>query len=288
MVFVMNWCKPAVSFSVVDSLLGFTAPLPFKLETGYTEVDDLEFFYYFIESERNPAEDPLLLWLTGGPGCSSLSGFFLEIGPLQFNMMEYNGSLPTFSLNPYSWTNVANIIFLDLPAGIGFSYSTRLQGFETGDKLFANDGYNFVRKWLRSHPKFITNSLYIAGDPYAGKIVPIIAQAISDGIKDEYVPAINLKGYLVGNPATGSKYDDNSKIPFYNRMALISDELYKSAKRNCIEEYVEANMSVQKILKLSQRYSKCIAYINKPHILEPRCPSDFNPSATLVNKKKYF
>ncbi|XP_052878778.1 serine carboxypeptidase-like 18 isoform X3 [Gossypium arboreum] len=115
---------------------------------------------------------------------------------------------------------VANIIFQDLPAGIGFSYSTRLQGFEAGDKLFANDGYNFVRKWLRSHPKFITNSLYIAGDPYAGKIVPIIAQAISDGIKDEYVPAINLK----------------------------------SAKRNCIEEYVEANMSVQKILKLSQRF----------------------------------
>lgn len=82
MVFVMNWCKPAVSFSVVDSLPGFTAPLPFKLETGYTEVDDLEFFYYFIESERNPAGDPLVLWLTGGPGCSSLSGFFLEIGDL--------------------------------------------------------------------------------------------------------------------------------------------------------------------------------------------------------------
>ncbi|KAA3460677.1 serine carboxypeptidase-like 2 [Gossypium australe] len=74
MVFVMNW--------LVDSLPGFTAPLPFKLETGYTEVDDLEFFYYFIESERSPAEDPLLLWLTGGPGCSSLSGFFLEIGDL--------------------------------------------------------------------------------------------------------------------------------------------------------------------------------------------------------------
>ncbi|KAK8264200.1 hypothetical protein V6Z12_D12G093600 [Gossypium hirsutum] len=68
-----------------------------------------------------------------------------------------------------------------------------------------------------------------------------------------------LQGYLVGNPATGSKYDDNSKIPFYNRMPLISDEFYKaiypSAKRNCKEEYVEADMSVQKILKLSQRYS---------------------------------
>ncbi|KAA3461623.1 serine carboxypeptidase-like 18 isoform X3 [Gossypium australe] len=78
MVFVMNWCKPAVSFSVVDSLPGFTAPLPFKLETGYTEVDDLEFFYYFIESERSPAEDPLLLWLTGGLAALVFLGFSLK------------------------------------------------------------------------------------------------------------------------------------------------------------------------------------------------------------------
>ncbi|MBA0600382.1 hypothetical protein Gorai_006570 [Gossypium raimondii] len=56
-----------------------------------------------------------------------------------------------------------------------------MQGFETGDKRFANDGYNFLRKWLQSHLKFITNSLYITGDSYAGKIVPIIVHAISDG-----------------------------------------------------------------------------------------------------------
>ncbi|KHG07990.1 Serine carboxypeptidase-like 18 [Gossypium arboreum] len=153
--------------------------------------DDLNIETNCNITESNPSKDPLILWLTGCPAST-------------YSMITIQ---------------VANIIFQDLPAGIGFSYSTRLQGFEAGDKLFANDGYNFVRKWLRSHPKFITNSLYIAGDPYAGKIVPIIAQAISDGIKDEYVPAINLK----------------------------------SAKRNCIEEYVEANMSVQKILKLSQR-----------------------------------
>lgn len=200
----------------------------------------------------------------------------------------FRNSLPTFVLNPYSWTKVANIIFLDAPVGTGFSYSTTLQGFETGDKRFANDGYNFLRKWLQSHPKFITNSLYIAGDSYAGKIVPIIVHAISDGIEDESVPAFNLKGYLVGNPSTGSKYDDNSKIPFYNRMALISDELYESAKRNCKEEYVEVEMSNVKCAKDLQAISECIAYINKPHILEPHCPSDFNTPNSLVNERKYF
>ncbi|KAA3461626.1 serine carboxypeptidase-like 18 isoform X2 [Gossypium australe] len=190
-------------------------------------------------------------------------------------------------------------LFLSTPThGLSFYLlHDNYSGFETGGKLFANDGYNFARKWLQSHPKFITNSLYIAGDSYAGKFVPIIVQAISDGIKEDYVPASNLKqllqGYLVGNPATGSKYDDNSKIPFYNRIALISDELiktlcfdtsdninynYLSAKRNCKEEYVEVDMSNVKCAKDLEVITKCIAYVNKPHILEPRCPSDFNPS----------
>ncbi|KAK8321349.1 hypothetical protein V6Z12_A12G093600 [Gossypium hirsutum] len=261
MVFVMNWCKPAVSFSVVDSLLGFTAPLPFKLETGYTEVDDLEFFYYFIESERNPAEDPLLLWLTGGPGCSSLSGFFLEIGPLRFNMVEYNGSLPTFFLNQYAWTKDR-------------------QGFKTGDMKHAICCYNFLRKWLQSHKKFISNPLYITGDSYSGMIVPIITQAISDDIEAKRV--LNLKGYLLGNPFTYAKFDGNSKIIYYNRMALISDELYESAKSKCKQEYIDVEISNRMCVKDLQTISECTAHINTMRILEPYCPSE------LPNVRKYL
>ncbi|XP_022741662.1 serine carboxypeptidase-like 17 [Durio zibethinus] len=287
-VLVMVWDRPAVSFSTISSLPGFSGSLPFKLETGYIGVGDVEFFYYFIESERNPAEDPVVLWLTGGPGCTALSGFFLEIGPLKFNMVEYNGSLPTFALNPYSWTKVANIIFLDAPVGTGFSYSRTFQGFKTGDKKFANDGYNFMRKWLQSHPKFITNPFYLAGDSYAGKIVPIIAQAISDGTEERGIPAINLKGYLIGNPRTDWRVEDNSKISFYHRMALISDELYESAKRNCKENYIEVDVSNLLCAKDLQAISECTADINVPHILEHNCPSDFRALGSLDNKRKYF
>ncbi|XWS41748.1 hypothetical protein CRYUN_Cryun17cG0109900 [Craigia yunnanensis] len=193
-VFLMIWSKPAVSFSTIKSLPGFSASLPFKLETGYIGVGDVKFFYYFIESERNPTEDPLLLWLTGGPGCSTLSGLFFEIGPLRFNMVEYNGSLPTFSLNPYSWTKVSSIIFLDAPVGTGFSYSRTSQGFRTGDITHAISCHNFLRKWLLSHPKLIRNPLYIAGDSYSRKIVPIVAQAISDG---SYAAAHPLKNCIL-------------------------------------------------------------------------------------------
>ena len=51
---------------------------------GVGESEEVQLFYYFVKSERNPKDDPLMLWLTGGPGCSALSGLVFEIGDAHF------------------------------------------------------------------------------------------------------------------------------------------------------------------------------------------------------------
>lgn len=63
-------------------------------------------WYYFVESEKNPLKDPVVLWLNGGPGCSSMDGFVYEHGPFNFEPAKTNYSLPFLHLNPYSWSKV--------------------------------------------------------------------------------------------------------------------------------------------------------------------------------------
>ncbi|XP_020084076.1 serine carboxypeptidase-like 2 isoform X2 [Ananas comosus] len=272
LLFIFN-ISPCFSLNNITNLPGFDGPLPFYFETGYVEVDEVkgvELFYYFIKSEGFPAKDPLLLWLTGGPGCSAFSGLVFEIGPLQFDVAGYTEGLPSLVYNPLSWTKVSSIIFLDSPVDAGFSYAKKQAGYVAGDLITARQILVFLKKWLSDHPEFISNPLYIGGDSYSGITVPVASSEIvksnhaSDGLK------LNLKGYLVGNGATDYlNFDGNSKVPFAHGMGLISDEMYEAAKNTCGGQYLlppnpECAKNVETI-------NECLQGINVVHILEPLC-----------------
>lgn len=77
-----------------------------------TDEDDM--FYWLFPSRKNPDSDPLLIWLTGGPGCSSELAVFKENGP-----MRLEKGIPV--KNDISWNNEANLLFLDNPIGTGYS-----------------------------------------------------------------------------------------------------------------------------------------------------------------------
>lgn len=124
--FVLTHSAPEAS--LITNLPGFNGSLPSKHYAGYVTVDESHgrnLYYYFVESEGNSSKDPLVLWLNGGPGCSSFDGFVYEHGPFNFEKPKTKGTLPKLQPNPYSWSKVSNIIYLDSPAGVGFSYSKK-------------------------------------------------------------------------------------------------------------------------------------------------------------------
>ncbi|WJX38962.1 calponin [Trifolium repens] len=186
--------------------------------------------YYFVESPYNPSTKPLLLWLNGGPGCSSLGyGAFEEIGPFRINS---DGK--TLYRNKYAWNEAANVLFLESPAGVGFSYSnTTSDYYKAGDKATAKDSYVFLINWLERFPEYKTRDVYIAGESYAGHYVPQLASTILHNNKLYKQTIINLKGISIGNAwideATGSKglYD------YFWTHALNSDQTHELIEKYC-------------------------------------------------------
>ncbi|GMH13585.1 hypothetical protein Nepgr_015426 [Nepenthes gracilis] len=257
---------------IVETLPGFDGQLPFKLETGYIGVEGSEMFYYFIESETNPKEDPLMLWFSGGPGCSAFNGLIYQIGPIAFNIADYDGGLPKLQHVEYSWTKTTSILFVDSPVGTGFSYATDAADYYTSDSKWAAQNYLFLKKWLIEHPQFLKVQLFIGADSYAGVPTPIIVQAVLDGNKAGDGPYLNIKGYVLGCPRTDEYINDNSKIKFCHRLGLISDELYEAAKKSCNGNYFhQEDSSNVECTELVHLIHPLIEDINTYDILEPKC-----------------
>lgn len=267
---VLVSANAASAGSIVEYLPGY-GNLTFKLETGYVSVGDSELFYYFIESQGNPQTDPFFLWLTGGPGCSSFNGLIYEIGPMEFDIHNYPGGLPRLLPYKYAWTKTASILFLDAPVGTGFSYSTSADGWSSSDTDSALETYEFLRKWLIEHPKYLPLQLYVGGDSYSGIIVPLVVKHIVDAIDEHTVPRFNLQGYLVGSPTTDENINTNAKVVFAHRLALISDELYEAAKENCNGNYADVDPSNTKCLSSLGEIQHCVKDLFRNDILEPKC-----------------
>ncbi|CAM0910972.1 unnamed protein product [Alopecurus aequalis] len=270
---------PSITTKAVPRLPGFSGPLPFSLETGYVQLDDgVSLFYYFIQSERDPVKDPVLLWLTGGPGCSALSGLVYEIGPFYFDFDGYTGSgLPTLLYKPASWTQVSNVIFVDAPAGTGFSYDNTRNKTIPSDTIVVQQLHIFLQTWFDEHPQFLQNPLYIAGDSYSGIIIPSLAMKIAKGIEYGDERLANLKGVIAGNPLTDTTTDVNARVPFLHGMGIIPDELYEAAREGCKGEYRWAsNANCANSLRA---IDDCKKDLNDVHILEKLCPE--YPSLTI-------
>ncbi|MED6120324.1 hypothetical protein PIB30_019835 [Stylosanthes scabra] len=228
----------------VEGLPGQPQGVDFDQYAGYVTVDSNKgraLFYYFVESPQNSSTKPLVLWLNGGPGCSSLGyGAMEELGPFR---IKSDGR--TLYRNPYAWNNVANVIFLESPAGVGFSYSNTTSDYaNTGDNSTALDSYTFLVKWLERFPHYKTHDFFITGESYAGHYVPQLAHTILSYNKiaaSNHQTVINLKGIAVGNGWIDDSLCTKGMYDYFWSHGLSSDESHSGIEKNC--DYVSGNFS---------------------------------------------
>ncbi|XP_063541024.1 venom serine carboxypeptidase-like [Cydia strobilella] len=166
----------------IESYAGF-----FTVNTAY---QSNQFFWYFPDMSPDKAKAPVLVWLQGGPGGSSLIGLFCENGPIR----AVNGQ---FERRKYHWALNHNVIYIDNPVGAGFSFTKDPKGYCTDETQVGEQLYSTLTQFYQLFPELQQNDFFITGESYAGKFVPALAHTI---IKKNSTAKIkvNLKGLVIG------------------------------------------------------------------------------------------
>ncbi|KZT65397.1 alpha/beta-hydrolase [Daedalea quercina L-15889] len=203
--------------------------------SGYGNISSTEsLWFWFFEARSNPDTAPLTLWLNGGPGSSSMVGLFDEHGPCRLN----NDST-ALDYNPYSWNNVSNMIYLDQPVGVGFSYGDETVG--TSQEAAA-DVWTFIQIFLNDtrFSQYQENEFAIWTESYGGHYGPTFAAYFleqNDAIANGSISGIpiNLKYLGVGDGLT----DPLSQYPGYLEYAA-SNPYHPTASDSEIENATTA------------------------------------------------
>lgn len=211
----------------ITSLPGLDFDLNFTQFSGYltvSEATNRSIFYWYVESQSNPSTDPVVFWTNGGPGCSGLLAFGTEHGPFFYSK---NGTL---SMNPYSWNKVANVLYVEQPAGVGFSYSDDESDYITGDAQAAADNYVLIKQFFERFPERKSNQFYISSESYGGHYIPELTFQI---LQENTDASINFSGFLVGNPYVDPFSNDITMYEAFYSHGLVSNLVYGPWHEQC-------------------------------------------------------
>ncbi|KAJ5096593.1 carboxypeptidase Y [Penicillium angulare] len=164
--------------------------------TGWLDIGPKHLFFWYFESQNDPTNDPLTLWMTGGPGGSSMIGLFEETGPCLVNEFG-NGT----NYNPWGWSRNSSLLFVDQPVGVGFSYIDEGHELPGDSPTAAIDMHRFLQLFVSEvFPQHLNHPFHLSGESYAGKYVPALGtQIVKHNKLYPNEPQIQLRSCLVGN-----------------------------------------------------------------------------------------
>ena len=216
-----------------ESLAGRSIASSFDMYTGYINVTDTPdyLFYWFFAAQNGDENAPLVIWTNGGPGCSSMEGASTENTPLTLfdikescssDQCDYSGQLST---NPYGWNARANVLYIDQPRYVGFSFG--YGDYVTSSTDAGEDFVTFLTSWLDYFPEFKGRETIISGESYGGHYVPAMADAVMNYNEalSESSSQINLAGLFIGNGCVNNTVQNgDTYIDFLHAQKLIPDD----------------------------------------------------------------
>ncbi|PWN48682.1 alpha/beta-hydrolase [Violaceomyces palustris] len=244
------------------------------------------FYFWAFESRNDPLNDPVVLWLNGGPGCSSFTGLLMELGPCNARQPDSHG--PGTEWNPWAWNNNATMIFLDQPVGTGLSYvswSNTSRTDKPPSRIFstpaaARDASAFLhllalhagREILgfdesqpEAHHGALTTkklknipSFHMSGESYAGRYLPLIAsQILRDNEQAKAHPErglepLPLASVLIGNGITSPKDQFPAYVDYACTNASGRGEPFFS-KAQCDKMYAQVPVCLTLVEKCNAR-----------------------------------
>ncbi|KAG8658211.1 hypothetical protein MANES_03G131725v8 [Manihot esculenta] len=237
-------------FPIVDSNSTFPSEaLPTK--SGYLPINpntNSAIFYTFYEAQ-NPglplSQTPLLIWLQGGPGCSSMMGNFFELGPYRVVDIQSENIQPlSLERNLGSWNRIFGLIFLDNPIGVGFSIAATPEEIPRNQRSVAKHLVAAFTGFIGLDPDFKNRPLYFTGESYAGKYVPAIGYYIlKQNMRLPEAQRVNLKGVAIGNGLTD---------PITQAKGRIGEAQWKAVEFVKMGNWSEATNASSKALGLLQ------------------------------------
>ncbi|CAJ0569096.1 unnamed protein product, partial [Mesorhabditis spiculigera] len=216
----------------ITDLPGLTFTPTFNQYSGYLDTSPgNHLHYWFVEAQQNPDKAPLLLWLNGGPGCSSMDGFLTEMGP--FRPTKDNGS--SLVENVYSWNKLANMLYLESPRDIGYSYRDKTAPKDDlyNDDKTAVDNVLALQAFFARFPEYKNRDFYVTGESYGGVYVPTLTNLLVKMIQNGTLPYVKLVGMAVGNGALNRMDLVNSGLDLVYYRGIIGKSEFDAMQECC-------------------------------------------------------
>ncbi|KAJ5909026.1 hypothetical protein N7495_001708 [Penicillium taxi] len=215
----------------VHSLPGAPDGPLLKMHAGHIEVNpesNGNLFFWHFQNRHIANRQRTVIWLNGGPGCSSMDGALMEVGPYRLKDDH------TLEYNPGSWDEFANLLFVDQPVGTGFSYANTDSYLHELNEMSAHFMI-FLEKFFETFPEYERDDIYLAGESYAGQHIPYIAKAIQErnrAAEKNGTTQWPVKGLLIGNGWISPAEQYPSYFEYAQRENLIQQgtETYKAVE----------------------------------------------------------